>query len=396
MKNKKYIVYLGSSGFPYGLAENQKVILISKSLLLTGNDVTIICHSAVRSRINHPDIKVSGNFENIDYVYTAGSPFRNNNFIKRNLLLIKGIISEFFLLKRMKRDNKLDFAILNTHNFYKILYYFIISKLIGFKTILNYVEFFSGVKKKWFQIGMWLNDKLYDKYSPLLVDAVFPISEFLINHLKEVSPNRKFLKIPVLTDFEKYNDIEILQEEKYFLFCGGAAYKEIIQFIIDSFNWLNTSSTFLYLVINGPDYEIMEIKNYISNTKQKDNIKIFSKLTDKQLYTYYKNAIALLIPLRPTLQDIARFPHKIGEYLASGNPVISTNYGEVKYYFRDMENMLLADSYDINLFAEKMQFVIDNPEVSKKIGISGKNAARPIFDYRIKASGIDNFLNSQF
>ena len=76
---------------------------------------------------------------------------------------------------------------------------------------------------------------------------------------------------------------------------------------------------------------------------------MFSNLTNRALNDLYKNAIALLIPLRPTLQDEARFPHKIGEYLASGNPVISTNYGEVKHYFQDGHDMLIASRYDKEL-----------------------------------------------
>jgi glycosyltransferase involved in cell wall biosynthesis len=397
MTNRKSIVYLGCSGFPYGLAEIQKIILISKSLILTGNSVTVIITQGTHSKADHPELKVSGNFEGIEFLYTSGDPFRNENFIKRNLLKVKGLINEFSLLKKRKKNNNLDYAILSTHNFCSILYYFILSRLYGFKTILSYVEFYSGVRKKWFQIDKWFNDKLYDKFAPLLIDAVFPISEFLINHIKEVSPDKKYLKIPGLTDFQKYNNIEILKNQKYFLFCGHAGYKEIVQFIIDSFGLLNNNTSIsLYLVINGDENNIREIKKYISNHLQNDKIKIFSKLTEKQLFTYYKNAIALLIPLRPTFQDIARFPHKTGEYLASGNPVISTNYGEVKYYFEDMENMLLADSYDINLYAEKMQFVINNPIETQKIGIKGKNIASNIFDYRTRAVVINDFLNSEF
>jgi glycosyltransferase involved in cell wall biosynthesis len=396
MKKIKSIVFLGYSGFPYGLAEVQKIILISKSLILTGNHVTVICRNGFHNKIEHPEMKVSGAYEDIEYVYTSGSCFRNEHFIKRRLFEIKGKINEVLFLRNRKRDNKLDYAIIS-QNFYAILYYSFLSKFFGFKIILNYVEYYSGIKKKWFQIDKWFNDILFDRFAPLLVDAVFPISEFLIDHIKKVSPGKKYLKIPGLTDFEKYNDIEILQDQKYFLFCGDAVYKEIIQFIIDSFGQLNNNtSIFLYLVINGDENNIIEIKKYISNHLQKEKIKLFSKLTEKQLFTYYKNAIALLIPLRPTFQDIARFPHKTGEYLASGNPVISTNYGEVKYYFKDMENMLLADSYDINLFAEKMQYVIDNPIQAKQIGISGQSVASRIFDYRNMAPVINNFLNLQF
>jgi glycosyltransferase involved in cell wall biosynthesis len=393
MTNRKSIVYLGSNGFPYGLADIQKIILISKSLILTGNHVTVICTSGFHDKKQYPELKVHGNFEDIEYVYTSGTPFRNEHFIKRNFLKIKGIIDEIFFLKKRKKNNTLDYAIISTEHFYVVLFSVILSKVFGFKTILNYVEYRSRIKKKWFKIGKQFNDKLLDKYAPLLVDGVLPISEFLISHLKTISPDKKFLKIPGLTDFEKFNDIEILKKNEYFLFCGAANYKEIIQFIIDSFVRLNRTPVFLYLVINGSDADITEIKKYISNQPQKENIQLFSRLSEKQLYTLYKNAIALLIPLRPTFQDIARFPHKTGEYLASENPVISTNYGEIKYYFKDMENMLLADSYDINLFADKMQFVIDNPDLAKEIGIKGKDAGKVLFDYRIKASVINNFLD---
>jgi glycosyltransferase involved in cell wall biosynthesis len=150
----------------------------------------------------------------------------------------------------------------------------------------------------------------------------------------------------------------------------------------------------LYLVINGNKNDISEINNYIDTNIKRDKIKIFSRLSEKNLNYYYKNAMALLIPLRPTFQDIARFPHKTGEYLGTGNPVISTNYGEIKYYFKDMENMLLANSYDVKLFADKMQFVIDNPDIVKEIGIKGKNSGLSLFDYKVQAKSINNFINS--
>ena len=43
MTNKNYFVYLGCSGFPYGLAEIKKMTLISKSLVLNNQSVTVVC-----------------------------------------------------------------------------------------------------------------------------------------------------------------------------------------------------------------------------------------------------------------------------------------------------------------------------------------------------------------
>jgi glycosyltransferase involved in cell wall biosynthesis len=393
MKTKKHIVYLGNYDFPHGFAEVQKITLISKGLILANNTVTVISARGIHNRADYPDLKASGEFQGIRYVYTTGDPFYNPSFLKRNLLKVKGFINEFRFLRKSKKNGQLDYAILSTHNFYSVLYYCTLAKMFGFKTVLNYVEFYSRVKKKWYQINSWFNDKMFDKYAPALVDSVLPISEFLIDHLKKNVPHKKYLKIPVLTDFDKYANCDVLPENRYFLFCGHTNYVEIIKFNIDSFVLLNDDAFYLYLVINGDENLIQEIRSYISETPLKDRIKLFSKLSERQLYTYYKNAAALLIPLRPTYQDVARFPHKIGEYLASGNPVISTNYGEVKFYFKDMDNMLIADSYDVNEFAEKMRFVINNMSEVKKIGLNGRDLAWNKFNYKMQGGVIDNFLN---
>lgn len=391
--SKKNIVYLGCSGFPHGLAEIQKIILISKGQIKTGNTVTVICKRGMHNKEDRPDMQPCGNFEGIEYIYPGGSPFRHPNFFKRNYLKVKGVVNEFLLLKKLKREGKIDDAILSTHSYYAVLWYCFLGKTIGFKTVLNYVEYYSGVKKKWFQFDKWLNDQLYDMYAPRLVDSVFLISEFLIGHLKKISPKKKYLKIPNLTDVSRFNGIETVKGPDYFLFCGDAGYFEIIKFIIDAFEKLKTDSAFLYLVINGKDPDKEVVKQYIGQSSSKDRIKFLSRLTDRELSTYYKNSMALLIPLRPTFQDKARFPHKIGEYLASGSPVISTNYGEVKYYFKDMENMLIADSYDVDQYAGKMQFALDNKEAVAQIARKGQNIAFDQFEYTLNGERISNFLN---
>lgn len=394
MNNKKHIVYLGCTGFPYGMAEMEKLILISKSLVITNNNVTVISNQGVNNRNDHPDLKATGYYQQIEYVYTSGDPFYNENFINRNILKLKGWLNEISFLKKRKRDKKLDIAILSTNSFTSVLYYVMLAKIIGFKTILNHVEYYSAIKKKWYQIGTIVNHKLYDSYAPKLVTGIFPISKFLIDRLNKMAPKKPYLKIPTLTEFEKYNNTEILNIEKYFLFCGSAIYKEVISFIIDSFNLLNNSDIFLFLVINGNESDVNEVKKYISASPKKNKIKFLSKLSQKDLLNYYRNSLALLIPLRPTFQDIARFPHKFGEYLASGNPVITTNYGEVRNYFQDMENMLIAETYETNKFAEKMEFVIDNKELAKKIGLNGKEIALQIFNYQSKGKEISEFIHS--
>ena len=98
--------------------------------------------------------------------------------------------------------------------------------------------------------------------------------------------------------------------QEYFLFWGDSTYEEVILLIIDSFEILNNTSVSLYLISGGLEKNVKQIKEYISHQQQKEKIKLFSNLAEKQLFTYYKNAKGLLIPLRPMFQDFAHFRTK--------------------------------------------------------------------------------------
>lgn len=393
--NGNSVVYLGYQFFPYGLAEVQKIILISKSLKLAGSSVTVICRNGIHEKSQRPGLEAVGEFNGIGYNYASGSCYRNKNFFKRRYFELKGKLKEMLLLRKMKKKGELDFAILSTRRFSSVLYYVLLSKLLRFKTILNYVEYYTAFHKKKSQYRQRINDKMFDKYAPRIVDTNFLISEFLSEHVSRMAPRKRNLKIPNLTDFEKYAGITSTECESYFLFCGDASYKEIVYFIIDSYSLVNAGTPYyLYLVVSGRDKDIEDVKVYAAKNCNNQYVKIFSRLSENKLYSLYKNAKALLIPLRPTIQDAARFPHKTGEYLASGNPVISTNYGEMKFYFKDKEDMLLAENYDIKLFAERMQFVIDFPDKSKLIGMKGKEKAADLFEYKFQSQKINDFLKS--
>lgn len=395
MSKTKHVVYLGSIGFPYGLAEIQKMTLISKGLVYAGYSVTVINRRGLHNAADHKDLLPQGMHDGIAYVYTSGSPFRPDGFIKRNWLKVKGRIAELSFLWRKKRNRELDIAILSTNRFLNVLYYSLLGRVIGFKTLLNYAEYYPAIASSNSATAKRLNSFFYDRYAPRLVSGVLPISEFLIGHLKKNRPRQLYFKVPVLTDVQKFDAITARSGDDYFLFCGDATYKEIITFIIDAFATLENKACQLFLVVNGNPADIQAVKDYAAAQTNTGMYRFFSKLPQDELYALYRGAKALLIPLRPTEQDSARFPHKIGEYLAAGKPVVSTNYGEVKHYFQDGVNMLVAGSYDVHQFAKKMQEVIDDPVRAAEIGRAGRKLAEEKFDYRGQSAAFDAFIRGQ-
>ena len=195
----------------------------------------------------------------------------------------------------------------------------------------------------------------------------------------------------ILKNFE---NIRKEPNDKYFLFCGAPNLK-LIRFILETYDRIDTSSrVHLYLVVNGKKESLDRMHAEIGKMKNKDFIKTFSRLPYADLVQLYLGAIGLLIPLRNNFRDIARFPHKIGEYTAAGNPIITTNYGEIKNYFKDQETALIANDYDVDQFAKKLEFVVDQPEQAKQIGFNGHQVGLEHFNYESYGIRLKEFMRS--
>ena len=401
MKNKKVgVVYLGYSGFPIGYAEVQKIKLLSKSLVNEGAEVIVINRRGSLPP-GREGVEVQGTWDGVPYLYTSGTPYRHANFFVRSWHRLKGVTGELMLLLKLKRKRSLDYAIISSKRIGLLLWYKILARILGFRTVLNYAEHIKAIKKER-TAKLDLNAILYDKFAFGLVDGVIPISDFLEEQVRQRFPHKPMLKIPVLCDYSEFerlpvnahNQVEHSAEDRFFLFCS-VFNKELIFFIIESFASLNNQKGYqLYLVVNGGPVQLRRLDDYIKSLPYGDMIKVFSKLPYQQLVDYYLQAKALLIPMRPVVRDIARFPHKIGEYTASGNPIISTNFGEIKNYFQDQLNGLIADNYEVSDFASKMQFVIDQPLVSANIGDEGKKVGLEHFDYLLYGSRMLSFFKS--
>ncbi len=384
------IVYLGESGFPYGFAPIQRQLLISKGLVEAGANVTVVSAKGIFDPNREIDLTPTGSYQGVNYVYTAGEIHRRPNFMGRNLMKVKGLIGEIVFLARRRREIKT--AIVATMRFQSILYYFLISRLLGFRILLNYVEknrFIptrSGFRDR-------LNDLFLDIWALRCADGILPISHYLSQEVADNRPSKPYLRIPVISDFSESEMIETgAENERYFLYCGTATYIELIEFVLSAFSDLDRDDIYLYLVVGGDDRDMQRFHQRVESSPKRDRIKCFTRVPYSELLQMYHQAIGLLIPLRPTIQDKARFPHKIGEYLASGAPIITTSYGEVKHYFTDRVDALIANEYNTGLFAEKMNYVIENPEEAKRIGKNGRILGVKEFDYRKHGKNLLKFI----
>jgi glycosyltransferase involved in cell wall biosynthesis len=146
--------------------------------------------------------------------------------------------------------------------------------------------------------------------------------------------------------------------------------------------------------VNGSPSEIRGIQEIIDRKGLQEKILLKTKLPFKKLIEEYQEALALLIPLRTTSQDAARFPHKIGEYIATGRPIITGNVGEINYYFFGKENAYIADEFTIAAYARLMENVVSNKNAANLIGERGRKLGEQTFHYSSYGSKISNFLSA--
>jgi len=381
-KMSKYIIHIGMNGFPFGTAAVNHSIFICKAMQVKGQHILLLNNKAVHNRNIPVSLSRWGETEGMIYHYTTFSPYRSKNFIVRNTEKVIGVLNEILFIIKLKITGQLKAALLYLPNnsFGGLVYYRFLSKLLCFPIVLNQTEYFSGFdeKKKYLKRA---SDKYFDKYSYYFADGYLLISDYIRLKVFFGRKEKPFVKVPPLVDVELFSN---LSKEKHqtFVFCASTAYLEVIFFAIDAFEKVENLSYRLILIVNGDQLVINKLMQRIKISEKAALIDLFSNLKYLDLLSHYYNAAALLIPLRPTIQDSARFPQKISEYLASGNPIITTNIGEVKNYFIDRENALIAEEYNVELFAQKMNFVINNPKEAEKIGLLGKKIAMKLFHYR--------------
>ncbi|MCB9290579.1 MAG: glycosyltransferase [Lewinellaceae bacterium] len=390
-----HVVYLGESGFPIGLAAIQKTILLGKALTAAGASMTVINRKGKFDPAKPIQLEPRGKYEGIDYVYTSGTVYKPRGFFQRNLQKLKGLIGEYRYLRRLARKGSLDAGIISCRDFLQVAMYRLYSMLLGFPIALLYVEFASAMEHR---RGLYtrINDYLFDNFMVKRMDASLPISELLADNFRKVAPGKPIFKIPVICDFKPFEQPKKENSEPYFLYCGALSYKEVVDFILESFDRMPEGSDVkLHLLVSGgkkSEYE--QLNADISKMKKADKVRVFSNVPYSELVDLYVNAVGLLIPLRPTLQDSARFPHKIGEYTAAANPIITTRVGEVPFYFEDGKTALISENYDSAEYAEKMKFVIDHPEEALRIGAQGRELGLREFNYLNYGPRLKSFLGN--
>lgn len=387
-----FVIHLGASGFPKGNAQIQRIRLTFKGLKLAGCNPLIINKHSIHKTDNTVRL---ARYQGIPFVFLSALLSRPDNFFSRNLNKFSGFLGELIFL--VKKRKKIHTAIYYDASFSNLLYYRVLSKLLGFKLIIQYVEFRSSIRYER-NLLTHLGDLAFDNYCFFFCDGIIVISEFLKNHALSKKKQIPLIKIPAICDFDEFDTEQRVKDENYLMYCGTIIYVEVIEFVFNLYTRLRESGIYtgkLLFVIGGDanDSAFLRLENIISDSPYRDSVILHKNIPHHELITIYKKAQLLIVPLRNTFQDIAGFHHKIGEYTATRRPIISTNIGEIKYYFQSGVSALLADEYSIESYIKALNTKLELNENLVRIGEEGYNVGQDRLNYKTYADALFQFIN---
>ncbi len=389
-----YIVHVGFSGFPVGNAAVQRVRSTYKAVKLAGFTPLIINKQSLHKQVSYT--KRVNRFDGLIFLDTSPVLTKPNSFIKRNTNKIQGLIAEFRLLYNRRKNIKA--AIAYTASFSELVYYWVISKILGFKLVIQYVELRSSVAER-DSFFTKINDRLFDRYCHNFCDGVIAISEFLKVQIKRRSPGLPIIKIPSICDFQDFENFEAAKVDyKYYLYCGTVYYTPVIEFVLNFFEKVKDQHLYngkiIFIISGGERKNYVAVEEMFKNSKYTDDIILYNNIPYATLISLYKSADLLIIPLRNNIQDIARFPHKVSEYTASKRPLISSKIGELKHYFVNKESALLADEYNVDMYVDTIrQMKAENLDFDD-IGRKGYEIGYNNFHYMSNIENIKTFFNN--
>ncbi len=116
----------------------------------------------------------------------------------------------------------------------------------------------------------------------------------------------------------------------------------------------------------------------------------------KEIPRILKNMDILLMPYHGKVRvsggkgDISEFmsPLKMFEYMASGKPIIASDFPILRTMLKNGKNAILVSPHRIDKWIEAIKFIIDNPDFAQRIGRQARSDVEHNYTWRKRAKAI--------
>jgi glycosyltransferase involved in cell wall biosynthesis len=311
--------------------------------------------------------------------------------VKKPWTIFIFLISAFLYLLKVRKKDRINIFYCYSYPNMENIYLLFFSHVLGYKIVFDIVEdnsqvdltknswmmklyIFSSIKMNWF-IKHWGS-------------ACFAISKNLVTLCKKICVEKvPVYLLPISVDVDKIESYKNIgnEESDIVVFYGGSfGYKDGINFLIEGFEKAFLACPKIKLVLTGKVSRQLEneFDFLIQKSLAKSRISYLGCLPNEEFFSTMVNSDLLCMVRVNTEYANAGFPFKLGEYLASGNPVIATKVGDVEEYLTHKKNAYLIQAESAEEIAQAIIELVKNKEMRNFIGNNGKEICNKYFNNR--------------
>ena len=203
--------------------------------------------------------------------------------------------------------------------------------------------------------------ELFRLYGPNINLFISP-SDFLADKVREHGIHRPIVTIPNFINPDNFQPY--YEPENYFIFVGRLVRTKGILTLLEAMRYLNTTAE---LRIAGAGELEPELRAYVT-AHGLSNVRFLGHLDTEQLTQTMQRAAFTVQPS----EWYENYSMTVIESLACGTAVIGAAIGGIPEQVRDGVNGLLFESGNAVQLAEKIQFLLDRPELAVEMGRNGR------------------------
>lgn len=372
------------------MANTGRALLIARALLEAGVAVRVLSLQGIDRPPDVQNTAVRGVHMGVPFEYACGTTVRHESFVVRRLVAMWGWVHGALRLVRLRRQGLLDLVLLwfwTPRPAVRLLFFVTLLRLLRIPVVREVNE------SPWSQReDTTLLERLW---SPLAGTAgAMTISESL--HEWAVAeyrrhPGGRVIDVPILVDVHEQTPDVYPTGNPLVVFAGSPDYRTTIEFIFAAMEEVWRRHPECRLAVTGAspsDPRVDWLRARVQEAGLRSRVDLVGYLDRAGLLDLYSRAHALLIPLFDDRQSKARFPTKIGEYLAAARPVVTNSVGEVPLYFRDGVNAVVCPPNDPLAFGRAIADLLSDPDRAALIGHRGRRLAETRFDHALHGTAI--------
>ncbi len=367
------IVYITNARLPTEKAHGVQIIKMIEALSSLNNEVVLISPNRIQNEISHKTSVFD--FYNVEKIFEHNlinfiDPYKYRSLMPKFFYrFFSFLVNLLWGIKSAKIGSKLngDFYIFRDNTPFSYLFCAIFSK----KCVIEFHDIPPFLSRLIFKLGLIISGKT------VCFAVTNKLSEDLFHKFGKVKNLKKIDTLHDGVDLIKFKNNKIIENSTPLLtYCGSLSKSKGIDLIINSAKYIKNVE---FLIIGGLKVDVDHYKK-IANDNGVKNINFIGQVNYSDVPNLLNKSDILLLPSSAINIKSRNYTSamKLFEYMSIGKPIIASNIPSNTEILENNLNCLLFEPDNPKSMVEKINTLINDKELNKKIT---KNSSKLAIKY---------------